>query len=29
MTKTILPTDNAEWGFWGTSERNGYDVAMA
>ena len=28
-TKTILPTNNPDWGFWGTSERNGYDVAMA
>ena len=32
MTKTaatILPTDNGEWGFWGTCERGGYDAAMA
>jgi hypothetical protein len=28
-TKTMLPTDNPAWGFWGTGERNGYDVAMA
>lgn len=28
-TKTMPPTDNAQWGFWGTSERNGYDAAMA
>ena len=26
---TMLPTANPEWGFWGTSERNGYDAAMA
>ena len=26
---TILPSDNPEWGFWGTSERSGYDTAMA
>jgi hypothetical protein len=25
----ILPTANLEWGFWGTSERNGYDAPMA
>lgn len=25
----ILPTANAEWGFWGTSQRNGYDAASA
>lgn len=24
----ILPTANTEWGFWGTSERNGYDVEL-
>lgn len=24
----ILPTANAEWGFWGTAERNGYDAAL-
>ena len=23
-----LPTDNKEWGFWGTSVRNGYDAAL-
>jgi hypothetical protein len=29
MKKTeILPTENKEWGFWGTAERNGYDVAL-
>lgn len=27
-THAILPTANAEWGFWGTAERNGYDVAL-
>ena len=25
----ILPTENKEWGFWGTAERNGYDTALA
>ncbi len=25
---TPLPTANPEWGFWGTSERSGYDVDM-
>jgi hypothetical protein len=25
----ILPTANAEWGFWGTSQRNGCDAALA
>ena len=30
MKKTeILATANKEWGFWGTAERNGYDVALA
>lgn len=30
MKKTeILPTENKEWGFWGTAERNGYDTALA
>lgn len=24
----ILKTENSEWGFWGTSERNGYDAAL-
>ena len=24
----ILPTANAEWGFWGTAERNGYDAGL-
>ena len=24
-----LPTNNEEWGFWGTSNANGYDAAMA
>ena len=23
------PTNNEEWGFWGTAERNGYDTALA
>jgi hypothetical protein len=27
-TYAILPTSNAEWGFWGTAERNGYDTAL-
>jgi hypothetical protein len=27
-TKTILPTNNTEWGFWGTAGRNGYDQQM-
>jgi hypothetical protein len=27
-TKTILPTNNTEWGFWGTAGRNGYDQPM-
>ena len=26
--KTILPTNNTEWGFWGTAGRNGYDQKM-
>lgn len=26
---TILPTANTEWGFWGTSNHNGYDAPMA
>lgn len=26
---TPLPTANPEWGFWGTSGHNGYDVEMA
>jgi len=25
----LLPTGNKDWGFWGTSMRNGYDVKMA
>jgi hypothetical protein len=29
MTKTILPTANEAWGFWGTCGHNGYDQAMA
>jgi hypothetical protein len=29
MSKTILPTANKTWGFWGTSGRNGYDQRMA
>jgi hypothetical protein len=29
MTKTILPTANETWGFWGTCGHNGYDQAMA
>lgn len=24
-----LPTENPSWGFWGTSNHNGYDTAMA
>lgn len=24
----ILPTENKEWGFWGTAERNGYDAEL-
>jgi hypothetical protein len=28
-TKTILPTKNTEWGFWGTAGRNGYDQQMS
>jgi hypothetical protein len=24
----ILPTENKEWGFWGTAERNGYDADL-
>jgi hypothetical protein len=27
-TKTILPTNNTEWGLWGTAGRNGYDQQM-
>ena len=27
-TKTILPTNNTDWGFWGTAGRNGYDQQM-
>lgn len=23
-----LPTENLSWGFWGTSDRNGYDAEM-
>lgn len=23
-----LPTNNTDWGFWGTSVRNGYDAAL-
>ncbi|HXF88862.1 MAG TPA: hypothetical protein VNK48_10965 [Xanthobacteraceae bacterium] len=29
MTRTILPTTNETWGFWGTCGHNGYDRAMA
>lgn len=29
MTRTILPTANEAWGFWGTCGHNGYDQAMA
>jgi hypothetical protein len=29
MSKTILPTANETWGFWGTSGRNGYDQQTA
>ncbi len=29
MTKTILPTGNQIWGFWGTCGHNGYDQQMA
>jgi hypothetical protein len=29
MTKTIIPTANEAWGFWGTCGHNGYDQAMA
>lgn len=28
-TKTILPTQNETWGFWGTCRHNGYDQQMA
>ena len=24
----IFPTENKEWGFWGTAERNGYDAEL-
>lgn len=24
----LLPTKNEDWGFWGTSVRNGYDAAL-
>lgn len=24
----VLKTANSEWGFWGTSDRNGYDTAL-
>ena len=27
-TKAILPTNNTDWGFWGTAGRNGYDQQM-
>lgn len=27
--KTILPTRNESWGFWGVSRHNGYDQQMA
>lgn len=27
--RTILPTANPDWGFWGTSVRNGYDTDLA
>jgi hypothetical protein len=26
--ETILPTENTDWGMWGTSTRGGYDVEM-
>jgi hypothetical protein len=29
MTKTIRPTANEAWGFWGICGHNGYDQAMA
>jgi hypothetical protein len=29
MTNTTLRTANPDWGFWGTSVRNGYDAALA
>ena len=29
MAKTILPTGNQTWGFWGTCGHNGYDQEMA
>jgi hypothetical protein len=28
MKNEPLPTNNEEWGFWGTSVSNGYDAAM-
>ena len=28
MKNEPLPTNNPEWGFWGTSVSNGYDAAM-
>jgi hypothetical protein len=27
-TKTIFPTKNTEWGFWGAAGRSGYDQQM-
>lgn len=29
MKNEPLPTNNEEWGFWGTSVSNGYDAALA
>ncbi|MFN7610849.1 MAG: hypothetical protein ACK5QX_07935, partial [bacterium] len=29
MKNPTLPTNNPEWGFWGTSLSNAYDAAMA
>ncbi|MBF0354951.1 MAG: hypothetical protein HQL43_06935 [Alphaproteobacteria bacterium] len=26
--ETILPTENPDWGMWGTSIRSGYDAEM-
>lgn len=28
MKNEPLPTNNQEWGFWGTSRHNGYDATM-
>ncbi|MBI5121325.1 MAG: hypothetical protein HZA67_09990 [Rhodospirillales bacterium] len=25
---TVLPTANSEWGFWGTSQRSGYEAEL-